>query len=123
MYVEVEPNLNCDSSVFVRFREQGPARPVVQVRLYERTSSGEWCWITGWRDDSSNPTCPAWAQPVEDSGAGMAYLIAGGNWGLRLRPVGINEEWSLKSPSQWGEAYLLLTDRRDIRFADDAGHK
>ena len=121
MYVEVEPNPNCESSIFVRFREQGPVRPVVQVRLYDRTSSGEWCWVTGWREDAVNPLCPAWAQPVEDSGAGVVYLVAGGNWGLRLRPVEIDEEWGLDSPRQWGEGYLLLADRRDIRFADEAG--
>ena len=50
----------------------------------------------------------------------MVYLISGGSWGLRLRPVDVEEEWSLESSRQWGEAYLLLADRRDIRFADGA---
>jgi len=121
VYVEVEPNPNCESAVFVRFREQGPARPVVQVRLYDRISTGEWCWVTGWQDDNSHPICSASAQPVEDSGAGMVYLVSGGKWGVRLRPTEVDETWSLESSQQWGEAYLLLADRRDIRFADEVG--
>jgi hypothetical protein len=60
------------------------------------------------------------AQPVEDSGAGVVYLVSGGNWGIRLKPLGIEEDWSLESARQWGEAYLLLADRRDVRFVDDA---
>ena len=118
MYVEVESNPNCEGSVFLRFREQGPARPVAQVRLYDRVSTGEWCWVTGWQGDPANALCPAWALPVEDSGSGVAYLVRGGEWGLRLRPVKAEEPWTLDSPRQWGEAYLLLTDLRDIRFAD-----
>lgn len=120
MYVEVDPNPNCENSVFVRFRELGPARPVSQVRVYDRVSSGEWCRVTGWREDPSAPVCPAMAQPVEDSGAGAVYLVSGGNWGLRLKPLDADEEWSLASARQWGEAYLLLADQRDVRFADDS---
>ena len=87
MYVEVESNPNCGNSVFLRFRELGPARPVGQVRVYDRVSTGEWCWVTGWQDDASAPPCPAVAQPVEDSGAGVVYLVSGGKWGLRLKPL------------------------------------
>ena len=119
MYVEVDQNSNYENSVFVRFRELGPARPVSQVRVCDRVSSGEWCRVTGWREDPSVPLCPAMAQPVEDSGAGVVYLISGGNWGIRLKPLEVDEEWSLESTRQWGEAYLLLADQRDVRFAED----
>jgi len=121
MYVEVESNSNCGNSVFLRFRELDLARPVGQVRVYDRVSTGEWCWVTGWQDDVSAPRCPAVAQPVEDSGAGVVYLVSGGNWGIRLKPLEPNEVWSLENPRQWGEAYLLLADRRDVRFADEIG--
>lgn len=120
MYVEVEANSNCDESVFIRFREQGPPRPVLQVRLYDRVPTGDWYWVTGWQEDPEHPLCVATSQPVEDSGAGIVFLVSGGNWGLRLKPVeGSSEEWNLKNSRQWGEAYLLLTDRRDIRLADE----
>ena len=36
MIVEVESNENCEASVFARFKEIGPARLVLQVRLYDR---------------------------------------------------------------------------------------
>ncbi len=121
MYVEVESNPNCGDSVFLRFRELGPARPVVQVRVHDRVSTGEWCWVTGWQDNASTPLCPAVAQPVEDSGAGVVYLVSGGNWGTRLKSLELNEAWSLENPRQWGEAYLLLADHRDVRFADETG--
>lgn len=118
MIVEVEPNDNCDSSVFARFKEVEPARLLHQVRLYDRDSSGEWCWVTGWNDNEQAPVCPAYAQLVEDSGSGLAHLVYGGIYGLRFRPVSLDEPWSLASPHQWGEAYLSLADARDLRYAD-----
>jgi len=119
MYVEVDANPNCDRSVFIRFRELGQPRTVLQVKVYDRISTGEWCHVTGWQDDPVKPACPVVARPVEDSGAGVAYLVSGGNWGIRLKPIQADEEWRLDSRQQWGEAYLLLTDQRDVRFADN----
>ncbi|WHZ21973.1 MAG: hypothetical protein OJF47_001085 [Nitrospira sp.] len=118
MIVEVEANENCDSSVFARFKEVGPARPVVQVRLYDRNPVGEWYRVTGWSDNEQAPACQAYAQVVEDSGAGLAHLVYGGIYGLRFRPVQCDEPWNLTSPHQWGEAYLSLADGRDLRYAD-----
>ena len=50
MYVEVDANPNCENSVFIRFRELGSSRPVSQVRVYDRISTGEWCLVIGWRE-------------------------------------------------------------------------
>jgi hypothetical protein len=50
---------------------------------------------------------------------GLAYLIYGGNWGIRLKPIGLEENWDLGSPNQWGEPFLLLGDPRAIVFADE----
>lgn len=119
MFVEVDGNPNCERSVFARFKEVGPARRVVQVRCFDRDSRGEWCWVTGWCDDPTEPTCPAYAQVVEDSGAGLAHLVSGGNWGLRLKPVALDERWDLDSRSQWGEPYLSLAEAADLRFAEE----
>lgn len=118
MFVEVESNPNCDSSVFARFKEAGPARPVLQVRSFERNVQGEWCWVTGWTDDPDQPRCPAYGQVVEDSGAGLTHLVYGGIWGVRLKPVALAEDWNLDSPNQWGEPYLSLAEAKDLRFAD-----
>jgi hypothetical protein len=118
MLVEVEGNPNCETSLFARFKEIGRPRPVLQVRTFDRKSEGEWCWITGWQDSEDNPRCPAQVVPVEDSGAGIAQLVYGGLWGLRLKPVELQEEWDLDSPAQWGEPYLLLADATDVRYGD-----
>lgn len=118
MIVEVEPNDNCRDGCFARFKEAGPARPVNQVKLYDRNPAGEWYWVTGWSDDEDNPICLAYAQVVEDSGAGTAYLVYGGLYGLRFKPLRSQAPWSLTDPEQWGEAYLALASERDLRYAD-----
>lgn len=116
MIIEVESNLNCEISFFARFKEVGPARPVAQVRLYDRNPVGEWYWVTGWNDDETTPACPAYAQPVEDSGSGLAHLVYGGIYGLRFKPISVEEGWNLESPHQWGEAFLSLASDRDLRY-------
>jgi hypothetical protein len=118
MIVEVEANENYETSFFARFKEAGPARPVLQVRLYDRNPSGEWFWVTGWSAHEQSPPCSAYAQLVEDSGSGVAHLVYGGLYGLRFKPLHIEEPWSLDSPHQWGEAYLSLASERDLRYAD-----
>ena len=116
MIVEVESNENCVDSFFARFKEAGPARPVIQVRLYERHPAGEWYWVTGWCDNTETPFCQAYGQLVEDSGSGLAYLVYGGIYGLRFKPVAIEEAWSLESVHQWGETHLSLSSERDLRY-------
>ena len=116
--VEVESNDNCETGFFGRFKEISPARPVQQVKLYDRTPAGEWYWVTGWSDNAQTPTCQAYAQLVEDSGAGLTRLVYGGIYGLRFKPIDIEEAWSLDSLHQWGESYLSLASERDLRYAD-----
>jgi len=118
MVVEVESNPNCESSLYARFRESGPARRVVKVRTFERRPEGEWCWVTGWTDIPDKPHCAAQAQRVEDSGAGVSYLVFGGLWGIRLKPAALHEDWNLESRNQWGEPYLLLADAQDLIFEE-----
>jgi hypothetical protein len=118
MFIEVESNPNCGDSVFARFKEVGPARRVIQVKSFERSAQGEWCWVTGWSDDPEHPCDPAFTQPAEDSGAGITHLVFGGTWGIRLKPVSLNEEWNLESRNQWGESYLSLADPKDLVCED-----
>lgn len=119
MIIEVEANDNCASGLFVRFKDVSPARPLLQVRLYDRDPAGAWCWTTGWSDNSEMPICPAYAQLVEDSGSGLAYVVYGGLYGLRFKPIDRDEPWDLGSQHQWGEAYLLLASDHDLRYADE----
>jgi hypothetical protein len=112
MFLDIENNPNFEGSYFVRFNELGPPRLVTHVKSYERLSRGEWCQVTGWCDD----LCPAYAQKVEDSGAGFAFIIFGGNWGIRVKPEVHTGEWSLYDETQWGEGYLSIGEERDLRF-------
>lgn len=118
MFIEVESNPNCEQSLFMRFKDVGPARKVLKVRSYERRPEGEWCWVTGWTEDEDSPLCAAYAQPIEDSGAGLATLVYGGIHGIRLKPVDLDEEWSVESRNQWGEPYLSLADPRDVVYEE-----
>jgi len=117
MFLEVESSLNFEGSIFLRFKEIEPAKPLLQVKLYEQSPRGEWCDVIGWTDNESDAQCPVFAQPVEDSGAGFAYLVFGGICGIRLKPAGVKEAWSVESPNQWGESHLLLSDLNDLKFA------
>ena len=75
--------------------------------------------ITGLDGELPEGICAAHAQPVEDSGAGMVYLVRGGIWGVRLKAAADHSSWDLKNSGQWGEPYLLLADARDICFAKE----
>ncbi len=109
---EIEENPNCRPSDMMRYREIGPPKKVVQIRLYHEVPEGKLYWVTGW-NDQGEATPPASVQPVEDSGSGVAYLLQGGNCGLRFKPADRNGPWSLTDPSQWGEPFLLLGDPQD----------
>jgi hypothetical protein len=111
---EIEENPNCGPSDMRRFRNAGPARVVRQVRLFDKNPQGEIYWVTGWQSDGNNPICPAQTVPVEDSGEGTACLLFGGNCGLRFKPLSPDEPWDLQNPRQWGEAFLLLGDPKDL---------
>ena len=58
--------------------------------------------------------------PVSDSGQAAVHVVCGGDWGIRLKPIGTDEEWDLDSPDQWGEPYLMLTDKADILLDTEA---
>ncbi|HET8761471.1 MAG TPA: hypothetical protein VFN94_10395, partial [Nitrospiria bacterium] len=114
VYIEVEDNPNCPGREPMRFRELGAAAVVAKVRVFDRRDEGEWCLVTGVGKNAAQPWEPAHVRKVEDSGVGVAYLIYGGLWGIRLHPVDVARPWRFDDAAQWGEPYLLLTDATDI---------
>lgn len=118
MIIEVEANPNCEQGFFGRFKELTQPRPICRIKLYDRRSEGEWCEVTGWCDDSEQPSCTAWTCPVEDSGSGRTHLVYGGIFGVRFKPVGVEEPWSLDSPNQWGEPYVAVADESDLAVTE-----
>jgi hypothetical protein len=98
-----------------------PLRPVVRMRVARalpagRQAAGEvWCWVTG--VDPEGRWVPAQACKITDSGAGVAYLVTGGGWGLRFAPGEGSPRWDLHDPAQWGEPYKIYGEPTDLAFA------
>lgn len=114
MLVLVDDNANCPEGGSWRFNALEPPRPVTAVRLYHDSDRGEWYDVVGWGLDDATPVCEATVRKIDDSGAGVAYLIVGGDGGVRLRPRDSTERWSLQNVTQWGAPYLVVPSTRDV---------
>ena len=110
--IEIDDNRNCVGTERV-FHDVEPPQSVTQVRLAREDRSACWYEVVGWTTE--NQPCPAFMQKVDDSGAGVCFLVFGGTAGLRFRSAGSNIPWSDEDTAQWGEPFLLLADVEDIR--------
>lgn len=116
MYLMVEDNPNSSGDERV-FATSGPEREVTDVLLDRPDGTTGWCELVGVSD--ANSFGPALARQVEDSAAGVAWLITGGDWGLRVRPSGTNAIWAIDDPAQWGVPFLVMDDSAGVvRFKD-----
>ncbi len=112
MIVEIEPNPNCPAVDTRVFHDLEPPRRVACVRLEREAGTTAWYEVTGWTQTGA--PCPAWLRKVDDSGEGVAWLLTGGDAGLRLRPASHPCVWQLDDPSQWGEPLLIIGDLADV---------
>jgi hypothetical protein len=106
--LEVDDNPNCSAMSLRVFHELEPPRPISHVRLEREPGAARWYQVTGWTMGAA--PCPARLQKVDDSGEGVAFLVYGGDAGLRLQAADAAAPWSLESADQWGEPFLLLGD-------------
>jgi hypothetical protein len=113
-HVEVEPNDSCPMAANQVFKNLASPFRVSLIRLYEGEPEGRLYAVAGWSSAGAGTPADAYAVMVEDSGAGAAYLVYGGDWGIRLRPAGSSAGWGLAEPDQWGETHLVLADAADI---------
>lgn len=114
MQIEVQANPNCGPSEQFVFTPLSEPRPIRAILANVRGSDAE-CDAVGVEEDGR--WVQAHAVKVTDSGAGYAFLIYGGAWGLRFRPAAQRTEaWDLANPSQWGEPFKLYGDEKDIFF-------
>ncbi len=111
--IEIPPNPNCEAVELRVFHDLEPPRPIRQVRLERSPGAPAWHDVVGWT--LAGVACPAQAQKVDDSGEGVAFLIYGGEAGLRLRPAGSQEPWSLECANQQGVSFLIVADPGDFR--------
>lgn len=114
VFLQIDPNPNCDAMDGMVFRPRTASRAVSQLR-FERHGEAVWCDVTG-VDDGARWVA-ATACLIDDSGDGACYLVYGGSWGLRLREAASRADWDVSAPGQWGASYLLLAgDGSDLRF-------
>ncbi len=116
--VEISKNPNCAAVDARVFHELEPPRRVRQVRLERHPRQPRWYDVSGWTV-TGRPR-PAIIQKVDDSGEGVAFLVYGGDAGLRLKPAGQDAPWRLDDPEQWGEPYLLVSDLSDAQVVEQA---
>ena len=112
--LEIPANPNCEAVELRVFHDLTPPQPVSSVRLECPDGTPTWCEVTGWT--TAGEQCPAMLQKVDDSGDGVAFLLHGGDAGLRLRPVERTEPWQLENPRQWGAPFLIIADPADVRM-------
>lgn len=116
MLLSVDENENCEFAERV-FPEVGSHRTVSRLNLESPAGQSGWFDVTGVSDDGT--FIPARAVKIEDSGAALAWLVYGGAWGLRLKPVGDETPWSLSAANQSGVPFKVLDESGvDIKFAD-----
>jgi hypothetical protein len=97
------------------FKNLDEPRGLKMVRIFEGEPDGRLYHVTGWSSAGGGSPGEARVVQVEDSSEGSAYLVYGGDWGIRLRPEG-SEDWRLDDQEQWGETHLVLADIDDIVF-------
>jgi hypothetical protein len=117
-HVEVEASDNTPMSATQVYKNIGETHPVAAVRLFEGGPEGRLFDITGWSSIDGGSPCEAYAVKIEDSSEGAAWLVYGGDWGVRLRPTESMEDWSIADADQYGETHLVLADEDDIMFVD-----
>ena len=98
--VLVEANPGCPEECALRFKAEDEPHPVRRVR-YDADGDGvRECGVTGWSSEQGGTATPAMAVTIEDSSVGVAVLIWGGDWGLRLAPI--------DGSTPFGEPYLRI---------------
>jgi hypothetical protein len=103
MFIVIEENPNCEPQERV-FSTTGAQKTVTHLNLESPRGETKWWEVAGL--DENGKSVPAQAIQVEDSSDGIAWLVFGGSWGLRMRDS--NEEWSVDNQKQWGVPFKVL---------------
>ena len=114
MQIEVSDNPNCGPTEQFVYNELGPVRPVRAIVAEERGKEVR-LDVTGVAPGGA--WVHAQAVKIADSGDGIAFLIFGGPWGIRLKPEWHKADWDLSDPRQWGEPFKIYGSEADIIYA------
>lgn len=116
MQIEIDDNPNCRGSGQYVFNELEAAKPVTGI-LAELRGVEALCDVIG--VDTGGQWAQAHAQKIADSGAGFAWIIFGGVWGIRLRPRESEEgPWDFQNKNEWGEPFKIYGEEKDIIFGN-----
>ncbi len=124
MLIQVEDSANCGGTEQFLYHELGGSRSVRGL-LAEESAIGTSADrrgkevaldVTGVGKDGN--WVPARCVKIADSGAGFAFLIFGGEWGIRLKPAWHTVDWDLADPKQWGEPFKIYGSEKDILYAN-----
>lgn len=115
LYIEVESNPNCEELPGMVYNALEAPRQVSKMRV-RRGEAMELCWVAGVEPSGFGP---AQVQKITDSGAGVAYCIYGGRWGLRFQlATSATPQWNLSAADQWGEPCKIYGDLDDVVLSD-----
>ncbi|MBI2964694.1 MAG: hypothetical protein HYY34_00660 [Chloroflexi bacterium] len=107
IYVEVEENPNCAYSPLQTFQTLEPPKTATALVVPEVSGGRGAHAVVGWGSARGGSACPVTYARVTDSGAGSSLLISGGDFGIRLKPLGDRTPWKIGAAGQWGEPYML----------------
>jgi hypothetical protein len=79
-----------------------------QSLIVELPGPGGSIEVTGWCSANGGTPCTVFAAIVPDGATGKTTLIYGGDQGVRIRPAGSLEPWSLASSGQHGAPFLQV---------------
>jgi hypothetical protein len=124
LMIDIEDNDNCGYFPIQVFETQSEPSSARMITVPNIPQSDEPHDVIGWCSEpsasasysSGGSPCEVTAVLVGDSGVGQVMMIHGGDYGIRLRPASSKLEWSLNSPTQTGEPYLLLATSIKIKF-------
>jgi hypothetical protein len=114
MQIEVQDSPNCGGTEQFVYRELGPVRCLSAI-IAEDKGKEVRLDVTGVGEGGEWTS--ACCVKIADSGAGFAFLIFGGQWGIRLKPDWHRAEWDLHDPKQWGEPFKIYGSEEDIVYA------
>ncbi|MFT5207975.1 MAG: hypothetical protein ACI9CF_001739 [Candidatus Omnitrophota bacterium] len=114
MDLQIDSNPNCEEIGHVVFNTVDDAKSIDGL-ITNGPDGDRVCDVIG--VDLDGQFIEAQAQKINDSGEGLAYLISGGAWGIRLRPKEfVAEDWDLSNSHQWGEAFKVYGAAKDILY-------
>lgn len=116
MQLQVEENPNAPGSEQFIFKELGKPRPVKAI-LVAMNGQETLYEVTG--VDRGGKWVTAYVIKIADSSEGHAFLIHGGAWGIRLKPLNSDIPWDLSGIGQWGEPFKIYGSEEDIVYADN----